>query len=229
MMDGMRHTADAASTSAFGILYAEDFDDPAPDPSADQSAPAEPAEPAITRADVATACADAVRAARLEWQAAQEQMRCNALASLATAVAGARETAEQTAQAIAEGTVGTMLAMLAGMMPHFCREHGSTEVRALLGKLLPTVQSKTRIAVRVHPDLVQTLERDVADLEPDLAGMIDVVAAQLERGDVKVSWENGSLARDTRQIMQAIQDALGLLGLHQPTEAPSKRRMAYAD
>ena len=73
------------------------------------------------------------------------------------------------------------------------------------------------------------IQRDVAELEPDLAAMIDVAAAPLERGDVKVSWENGSMARDSRKIMQAIEDALGQLGLQQPVEAPSKKRMAYAD
>ena len=156
-------------------------------------------------------------------------MRLKAIAALGPVLAGIRNDTEQAALAVAEATVTTILSIVTGLLPHFSREHGAAEVRALLGRLLPTIRSQTRVNVRVHSDLVATIQRDVAELEPDLAAMIDVAAAPLERGDVKVSWENGSMARDSRKIMQAIEDALGQLGLLQPVEAPSKKEMAYAD
>jgi hypothetical protein len=156
-------------------------------------------------------------------------MRLAAIASLGPILAGIREGTEQSAVAVAEATVTTILSIVTGLLPHFSREHGPAEVRSLLARLLPMIRSQTRINVRVHTDLVAVMQRDIAELEPDLAAMIDVAAAPLERGDVKVTWENGSLARDSRKIMQAVQDALGQLGLHQPVETPSKMRMAYAD
>ena len=234
MMAGMHYGSPRAaasnSTNVFGILYAEDFDNPSEhdkDPS-DERGP-EPPLPPITQADVDAACAAAVSAARVEWQLENEQMRLNAIASLGPVLAGIRDATEQSAVVIAEATVATILSIVTGLLPHFSREHGAAEVRALLGRLLPTIRSQTRINVRVHSDLVAVMQRDVAELEPDLAALIDVTAAPLERGDVKVSWENGSMARDSRKIMQAIQDALGELGLQQPVEAATKKRMAYAD
>ncbi len=222
-----RHEA-SATANLFGILYAEDFDD-LPEASSSSSKAMEPAPDVITQADLDSACAAAVRAARLDWQVAQEQTRLSAITSLGAALAGLRDANEQSAMAITEGTVSTMLSILSSLLPHFCREHGPAEVRSLLGRLLPTIRSPTRITVRVHPDLVPLIQCDVAELEPDLAALIDVLAAPLERGDVKVSWENGAMARDSAQIVQSIEDALGQLGLHQKIEVPAKRRMAYAD
>ena len=235
MADGMLHRAGetARSDNIFGILYAEDFDEPAPGiAAAAQEAP--PPAPAITPSDVQDACANAVRAARLEWQASQDQMRLAALTSLSAALTEVREAGEQAALAITEETVGALLSMLSGVLPHFCREHGPAEARALAARLLPTIRSSTRIMVRVHPELVQSMQREVGSLEPEVAATIDVVAAPLEPGDVKVNWENGSLSRDTRQIMQAINDALSQVGLNlpieqQPVGISAKRSLAYAD
>ena len=233
MMDGMQHGMTKASasnsSSVFGILYAEDFDNPADNQQDSRHSMPEPSVPIITQGDVDAACAAAVQAARAEWQNADEQKRLTAIAALGPVLAGIRDVTEQAALLTAEATVTTILSIVTGLLPHFSQEHGAEEVRALLGRLLPTIRSQTRIHVRVHPDLVATMQGDVAELEPDLAALIDITAAPLERGDVKVTWENGSMVRDTRKIMQAIQDALGQLGLQQPVEATSKKRMAYAE
>lgn len=233
-MSGMKHraseTASVSSTNFFSILYAEDFDDPA-EPHLDAGlTQAEPEPlPPLTQADLDAACAAAVRGARLEWQREAERQQATALVTLGTELAGIRDTAEQTALAAAEGTVTAILSIVTGLLPEFCRDHGPAEVRALLARLLPTIRSPTTITVRVHPDLVSAVQRDINGLEPDLASLIVVTAASVDRGDVKVGWESGSLTRDSQQIMQAIQDALGQLGLHRKIEAPTKRTMAYAD
>ena len=229
MRAGLHPGSPRNSANVFGILYAEDFDNPSEQDDRSKEQAPEPPIPTITQADVDAACAAAVRAAKVDWQLGDEQMRGKALTSLGPVLAAIRDDAEQSAIAVTEATVSTILSIVTGILPHFSREHGATEVRALLGRLLPTIRSQTRVNVRVHADLVAVLQRDVAELEPDLAAMIDVVAAPMERGDVKVSWENGSMTRDTRKIVQAVEDVLGQLGLHQPVEAPLKKRMAYAD
>lgn len=223
-------TASVSSTSFLGILYAEDFDEPSdknpnPDRTRDDAEPLPP----LTQADLDAACAAAVQTARLEWQHEVERERTTALATLGNILTGIRDTCEQAALAAAEGTVTTILSMITGLLPEFSREHGPTEVRGLLGRLLPTIRSQTKITVRVHPDLVPAVLRDVGELEPDLASMIVVTPGSLNRADVRVAWENGSMTRDSHQIMQAIQDVLSQLGLHQKVEAPTKRTMAYAD
>ena len=234
-MDGLfsKVTSVASDNPAnfIGILYAEDFDDPV---DLDihhrrQDGEAVSAPPPITQSDVDAACTAAVHTARLDWQVGLEQARTVAITSLNTVLKGMNAAAERNTLAVAEGTVATILAMVAGLLPDFAREHGPAEIRALLGRLLPTIRSQERISVRVHPDLIAAIQRDLTELDGDLSTKVDVIAAPLERGDVKVAWENGSMTRDTRQIAQAIQDALSQLGLRQTTEAPAKRSMAYAD
>jgi flagellar biosynthesis/type III secretory pathway protein FliH len=231
-MNGMTYQATEApsvgATSFLGILYAEDFDEPAHN-QINAHPPKEPEPPPLTQADIDVACAEAVQGARLEWQREEERQRISALTTLATVLADIRGTCEQTTLSAAEGTVMTILSIVTGLLPEFSREHGPAEVRALLSRLLPTIQSNSKIAVRVHPALVSAIERDIGELEPDLASMIVVAAASLERADVKVTWENGSMTRDSTQIMQAIKDALSQLGLHHTVEAPTKRIMVYAD
>ncbi|MDT7952288.1 MAG: FliH/SctL family protein [Acetobacteraceae bacterium] len=220
----------SVSPHLFGILYAEDFDDPEPKQAREEHTPsAAPPVPTITQADVTAACEAAVLAARKEWERGRAQKHVDAIAALAPLLTAIKEAAENSALAAAEGTVTTILSMIAGLLPEFSRAHGAAEVRTLLNRLLPTIRSQTRISVRVHPDLVALIERDVAMLEPAQAALIDVAAASLEPGDVKVSWENGSMNRNSSQIITAVQDALSQLGLHRPVEASSKQRMAYAD
>lgn len=215
-----------------GILYAEDFDDPPARRSGvvvAQPSTAEPAAPSLTQSDVDRACAAAVEAARTEWDADERRARMGLLAALGNALAGARDASERTALAAVEGTATTMLAMLSGALPQFCRDHGPAEARAIIARLLPALRAEPRVIVRVHPDLASDLQRDLADLEAEMAGTITVLPGPLERGDVKVTWHNGALTRDTTQILTAMQDALGQLGLHQRLELQPDRSVAFAE
>ena len=218
----------AAPSGFVGILYAEDFDEPTVDPGA-APAPESPAPPAITQADLEAACAEAVRAAQAEWQASAAQAHREAIAAMHAALAAIEQTAERATLAAAEGTVSAVLSVVNGLLPAFCREHGPAEIRALLSHLLPLIRSSERIVVRVHPDLVALLRRDIETLEGNVSDRVDVLPASLEPGDVKVTWENGVMTRNTKQLAQAVTDALGQLGLCSPIETPAKRSMAYAD
>lgn len=232
-MDGLtRILAEPAARSALiGILYAEDFDDVA-DPAASAADAPDPAElepPPLTQDDVDRECAAAVAAARLQWASEAQQRRATLLGTISTALDQARQAAEEIALATAEATATAVLAMLAGALPQFCAEHGPAEVRALLERLLPTLRSEPRVIIRVHADLVQELQREFVDRQTEFGGTLTVLPAAVEPGDVKIEWENGALARDTRQILQAMQDALGQLGLYPPRETTPKRRMAHAE
>jgi flagellar assembly protein FliH len=218
-----------ANSPLIGILYAEDFDDVPNQPIVDAEASAEPVETPLTQDDLDRACAAAVAAAKSQWENEAQQIRTNLIGIISTALAAARDAAEQIALETAEAAVATILAMLSGALPHFCNEHGNAEVRALVDRLLPTLRTEPRVVVRVHPDLVPELRREFLDLQADISGTLVVNPAAVERGDVKIEWENGALSRDTRQILQAMQDALGQLGLQQPRELTPKRRMAHAE
>src|SRR4051794_28609624 len=145
-----------------GILYAEDFDELPPVPSA-----AEPdieligAEPAITQADLEQACLAAVEQARVQWEQEAEHQRQRMLAAIAGSVAAGRGDAMRHAAELAEGTVTAMLSTLAGALPMLCREHGPSQARALVAHLLPSLRAEPRISIRVHPSLVSAVENDL--------------------------------------------------------------------
>lgn len=213
-----------------GILYAEDFDDPAPEtPPPIPEPDLEPRAPVLTQADIDRACAEAVQRARLLWEGEQAGQRGAALAAIAEAVRQSRNAAEREAHALAEGTAMTMLAMLSGVLPRLCERHGPDEARALAQLLLPTLRNEPRISIRAHPALVPALEDDLTQLDPELAGAVTIAGTPMAPGDLRVSWDRGSLRRDTAKILTAIQDALAQLGLLEPIDFTPERRMALAE
>ncbi len=231
-MDGTLEILEQASACGhsprlLGILYAEDFDEVAPAASEPSVQPELPR--ALTAEDLDRACLTAVQSARAEWEQGEQRRRSELLASIGAALAGAREEATRLALAAAEGTASTLLAMLSGALPRLCRDYGAAEVRNLVQRLLPVLRAEPRITIRVHSDLVSAVQRDVAQLEPDLAGTVSILPAPMAPGDVKITWENGSFARDSQQILAAMQDVLSLLGVHETIEVLEERRMALAE
>jgi len=214
-----------------GILYAEDFDDlpalPPPEPEMDLLS--EPTRPLLTDHDIERACSAAVAEARRQWEQDAQHQRGQALAAVADAIASAREAAAHEVETVTQGTVATILSMVSGALPSMCRHHGPAEVRALVGRLLPNLQTEPRITIRVHPGLVPMLEEDLASLDLELTGTVAVTSAALEPGDVRVAWENGSFKRDTRAILASMQDALAQLGLLTPIDITQERRMELAE
>ncbi len=227
---GLHSASQAEATPLLGILYAEDFDDAPVE--AERAPPPEPtpAEPApLTQTDLDRACVEAVETARAEWEAKQRQQRTHALAEIASAMGAARQDADREAAAIAEGTVTTMLSMLAGALPRYCRTHGPAEVRTLMQHLLPNLRREPRVVIRVHPALAPILQQDLALLDEELAEAVTITPAALELGDVRVNWTDGFFVRDTAKILAAMQEALAQLGLVEPINPATERRMALAE
>ena len=201
--------------TALGILYAEDFGrDRNPPPPRPAPAPPPPAAPrGPTQADVDAACIRAVQAAQTAWSESAAERRAEALAALAAALSDAREQDAQQAEALANGIARTVLSMLVGTLPHLCRGHGDNEVRAIMRRLAPVLARDTRLVVRVHPGLIDTLADDIATIDDSLALNIELRPANLPPGDIRIAWEDGSLARDTGAICAAMRDTLAQLGL----------------
>ena len=222
MMDGM-------ASRFVGILYAEDFDDPDVAPLPEAAPP-----PCLTLDELEAArraaCAEAVHAARAEWERSALHDRTQSLVAIASALADARQQADALADAVADGVARTILSMVAGLLPELCIRHGGAEVRALLRHLLPTLAQQPRIAVRVNAAVLDAVRDDLALLDEDLAACVVLTAAPLLPGDVRVSWTDGSLVRDQAAIGAAVSAALTELGLLAPSAARNDRRsMAHAE
>ncbi len=221
---------DGAASRFVGILYAEDFDDsdasPMPEPSA--------APPSFTLTDLEAAQqiarANAVQAARAEWEASALHDRTRSLAAIAAAVAEARQEARTLTETVADGAARTILSMVAGVLPDLCVQHGGAEVRALLRHLLPTLAQQPRINVRVGQAVLDGVRADLALLDEDLVAAIALTAAPLAPGDTRVTWTDGSMVRDQAAIRTAITAALTELGLLEPIAARTNQRsMAHAE
>ena len=209
------------SPGVLGILYAEDFGEDPPPPAPGPEAWTEPAPPPITEADIAAARERAVAAAEAVWADGVEERRTQALEALAAGLAEARQEAQHQAEAVADGLVRTALAMLAGVLPELSRGHGDAEVAALLRHVLPVLAPATPVVVRVHGGLVAALRDELDRMGEDVAGAVEVRAANLPPGDTRLSWEGGSLHRDSAALCAAVTDGLAQLGLLPPCKVPA--------
>ncbi len=107
-----------------------------------------------------------------------------------------------------------MLSALAACLPRLCERHGAAEVRALAGALLPALSDEPAIVVRINPAMVPMLQAELAAMDPDIAGRVQVTAVDaMAPGDARVSWTDGSAVRDTSRVRAAFEDGLAALGL----------------
>lgn len=212
----------SGSAPILGVLYAEDFDE------ADAPLPAEPAaepeiiEPAFTLAELDAARAEGreegERRALLDRRASAAQASAEALAALAATMAEAREEARYLAEAAAEALSRTALSLLGGALPALCSRHGEVEVRALMRQLLPMLAREPRAVVRVNPHTLPGVQQELALADPELAARITLIPTDaLLPGDLRASWDEGALTRDSAAIQAAMLRALAELGL---AEAP---------
>lgn len=199
--------------AALGKLYDEDFGSERLKAAPAAKPEPQPGPPPITQADIDTACIRAVKAAEHAWSTGTQERRAEALAALAAGLSEARQEGARHAEAVADGIAQTALSLLAGALPHLCKNHGDDEVRALLARLIPVLAPGAQLVVRVHPALIETLAADLAALDDDLAAHVELRSANLPPGDVRLSWEDGRLVRDTSAICTALQDGLAALGL----------------
>ena len=231
------------SSAALGILYAEDFDAepeqpaPAPEPAAKLRPVSEPQpEPmpeaktaqAIPRADVNALCIRAVEAAQAAWAESAQERRTLALEALAEGLASARRDSEEAAEAVADGVARTALAMLASLLPELCKSHGDQEVRLLVKSLLPLIARTGPVVIRVRPELIELVRADIDTLNDGAFEKVELRAANLSAGNVKLSWDEGSLARDSAAIRKAIEDSLAQLGLTNAPETISSLQDAWS-
>lgn len=237
-MDGVHQIGPEEQAMFLGVLYAEDFDAPDAEPEPEPK----PVEPKFTLADLeaaqAAACCEAVLAARAAWEAGASNLRTQLLERVAASVTAAQDGARLLAEEVAAETAKAVLTVLAGLLPHFCRLHGSAEVRALLRNLLPQLTQQPRITIRVHPAALDGVREDLRELDGDVSANVTLMTLDtLGRGDARVGWTNGALRRDGNAIISALSAGLVQLGLIETASCPvvtsppdqSKRSMADAE
>lgn len=136
------------------------------------------------------------------------------LAAIANALGSAAGAAATFAEQAAEEIARTLLDTLATMLPALCARHGEDEVRAVVRAVLPPLLREPVVTVRLNPAVVGAVQDELGQLDPDLAQRVRLVPiAAMPAGDVRVSWEDGTAARDTRAAWDAVAAALADAGL----------------
>lgn len=205
-----------------GVLYAEDFDEPE-SPPRPSPPPAEPpaVEPSYTAAELeaarAAAADDAARLAREQARSEDTHACAQALCRLAGAVAEAKADARRVAEEAVEALARTVLSLLTGALPDLCARHAEGEVRAVVRALLPALQAEPRVTVRLHPRVLPGVRAELAGSDAELSADIALLPTDtLAPGDLRVTWTEGALVRDTGATHRAMQDVLAGLGLLDP-------------
>ena len=233
----MKATSAVPALSAFAI-YAEDFDDPPalPEPAPEPSDPEpEASQPSFTLAELEAARGAARKegaaAERARLAAEDAANRSRALDALATAVADAADAARIAAEETAEGLAQAVLSLVAAGLPSLCAHHGEREVRALLQRILPTLDAEPRITVRLNPQLLNAVRADLDELDPEIVAAVQLVPADaVPPGDVRISWADGTCQRSAAAVCAAIREALAPLGLLLPESRiePTHRTLEIA-
>jgi flagellar biosynthesis/type III secretory pathway protein FliH len=219
----MEETPQERRRTLLGVLYAEDFDTDGlfatpPKPAA-EAPPPEPPEPEIvepvyTAAELESARDEGRAAGRAETEHGLAATRTHMMGLIATGMDDARSAAAQVAEAVAAEVARTLLTALAACLPALCAQHGATELRALARAVLPVLVDEPRITVRVNPSMAAAMMTEIAALDSEIAERIVLLPTeQLEPGDGRVSWQEGSAVRDAGRARAAVEDALAALGL----------------
>ena len=206
------------------LLFADDFDaaeagpppstaaedEPPPPPSYDQAALDAARE--LARAEgharglADAAAADAARVAE----------------TLAGIGAHLSEAAAHVARATEESAVMfarlLLSAMLAGY-PRLGERYGAEELRALLRHAMSGLLQEAQVTFHVHPSMVDAVTGELAAVPAkERAHMTIEPWDAIPPGDIRVTWPNGALVRDTVAVANAIADILRPLGLVSESE-----------
>jgi hypothetical protein len=197
------------------LLYEEDFDapPPAPPPEPASEVEAPPGPPPITPADVELACAEAVATARTLWARELDAERLDAVRALAAGLDRLQGEVAAQVERVAEPLARAVLGMVAAALPELCRAHGEAEARALLRRVAPIVAGSGPLVVRAHASMLEGLRGELAELDEDVLARVELRAATLPPGDLRLSWPDGSVSRDAAALRAAIADELCILGL----------------
>lgn len=214
------------------VLFEEDFDLPASETPRTVELPPEPEviEPVFTAAELKAAREEAWREAdelaRAELNGARERAAQAALTGIAEQLQGAREQARDIAEASADAIAQLLLASFASAFPELCRRHGHAEIRAVIQQILPALESEPKVTIRVAPDAVPGVSRQLDRLDADLAAVVQIIPNDtMLPSDVRIQWRAGQAIRDTARIWNDIEAALAPVGLLPPSLDAAREKL----
>ncbi len=218
--------------SSLNILFAEDFDaslDHSSEEALDSEASQTPAEP------VPTFSAEQIEAARQlgyeegkrEGEAAAKASAAALAAQAISRIAEAMRRADAEAARIAEETadsfVRLLLDTLFAILPGLCARYADAEIAAMIKAIVPPLRAEPRVRIVIHPDQKLAVEKELLSLEREYRQRIFVETDfAIPRGDARITWQNGSALRNSRQAIAALKEAFLPLGLLSETSSTAE-------
>lgn len=196
------------------LLFPYDFAAPAPPP----APPATPAAPVFTEADLAAARdaghAAGEAAARAAAAAARQDEATALLATIAARLDGAADAARQAVDGCATSLARALFAALGAAFPALRAAQGEAELRRVIAAVAPPLHRTATFSVAVHPALAGAAAAALGPLTAARAPVPEIVAdPAVAPGDVRISWPDGSAARDSEAAWQEIAAVLQPAGL----------------
>ena len=142
-----------------------------------------------------------------------EAMKCLAR-SITHQIGDIQQAARQQTETNAEAIAYLLLDILASLLPDLCASHGQPEARALSKAVLSGLAQEPTVTVWVNPALARHLASEIDALEVDVNCRPEVIPNQtVDRGDVRITWTNGTAVRDFKSMWRHVAAVLATLGL----------------
>lgn len=209
-----------------GVLFAEDFDAPAPpaaviepaiEPVVDEIVPEDPTVPTIDLERLTGAARDEGFAAGVRTaEAGLEAQRVALLDTIAHHFAALQDQALALADNRAETIAKAAMSILLGCVPSVSDHLAEDELRRSLRLVLPGLSDEAHVSVMVSPSQ-EALARStlVACLDPKVRVTLST-SAELRPGDVRVAWQDGSATRELARLHLQMTERLRALDLLPP-------------
>lgn len=182
------------------------------------SAPAVPAPPMFTEAEMQGAC-DVAR--RKGEEAGIARGRNDAVAAFDKQVAATLSSIAQQAAAIAKSlaaeaqaagkSVDLALAIVRKLHPALVERHGLAEIESVLGQCLESLKQEPRLVAYVHNARLDALQERLAQLSASTGfeGRVVLIGDDaMGESDCRVEWADGGVEREAGRVWRTIEETL---------------------
>ena len=180
--------------------------------------PEPPATPTLTVPDLEAireaAYQDGLRDGLQQAATGRDATAGRVIAALEDHLRAAQYQAAQEADRAATSVARLLIQFVMKMLPSACARYGAEEIADVARAVLPGLHQEPHVVVSVHPAVAADVELELTRLGAEMKqrAVLEPTESVLP-GDVRITWRDGSAARDTNDLMQRIAAVFASHGL----------------